>query len=365
MIGYLNNIIQRIPVYYPTQGYYLRWYYNGWHYWYFIPGTITTKTEGEKYRTLGNKNVSVSTGQITREQARAIRCILHTREIELLTDVGWKSIKIENSTVVIHDSLVAGVQIDFEITIGSRVISNTGYTRIPVIVPIIPVWVTDTVCINGQLWTQNNYNALYPSSKVYNDDESNRVIYGGLYSWDQVTAVGFVPTGFHLPSLAEATALLNFIGSGAGNKLKEAGTTHWNTAGGTNDYTFKALGAGSYWGLGPNIFAGLKDVGNFWISDSSGIYGYYLHLQHDDTEAEINLVEKYNYLSVRFIANAPCNPNLVYGYLYNWYAIDNNAATKIASNGGKNIAPAGWHVPTADELEALVLAILLEVNVKK
>ncbi len=35
-----------------------------------------------------------------------------------------------------------------------------------------------------------------------------------------------------------------------------------------------------------------------------------------------------------------------YGALYNWFAVDNNAASKIASNGGKNICPAGWHVPS-------------------
>jgi uncharacterized protein (TIGR02145 family) len=340
MIGYLNNIIQRIPVYYPTQGYYLRWYYNGWHYWFFIPGTITTTTQGEKYRTLGNKNVSISTGQITREQAKAIRCILHTREIELLTDVGWKSVKIENSTVVIYDSLVTGVQIDFDITIGSRVVSNTGYTRIPNIVPIIPAWITDTVCINGQLWTQKNYNALYPSSKVYNDDELNRATYGGLYTWDQVTAAGFVPEGFHLPSLAEATAMRTFLGSGSGNKLKEAGTTHWNTVGGTDDYSFKALGAGSFIS---DLFVGLGVVGNFWLSDSSGEYGYYLHLQDSDSESEINLVQKTSFLSVRFIANTPCNPNLVYGFLYNWFA----------AKGIARPAFSDYYLPSKDELNKM------------
>jgi len=38
-----------------------------------------------------------------------------------------------------------------------------------------------------------------------------------------------------------------------------------------------------------------------------------------------------------------------YGKLYNWYAVDNNELTKAASNGGKNICPVGWHVPTVDE----------------
>ncbi|MCX6233151.1 MAG: fibrobacter succinogenes major paralogous domain-containing protein [Bacteroidetes bacterium] len=33
----------------------------------------------------------------------------------------------------------------------------------------------------------------------------------------------------------------------------------------------------------------------------------------------------------------------IYGALYNWFAVD------TASNGGKNIAPIGWHVPTEAE----------------
>jgi uncharacterized protein (TIGR02145 family) len=43
--------------------------------------------------------------------------------------------------------------------------------------------------------------------------------------------------------------------------------------------------------------------------------------------------------------NTP-NNSTTYGKLYNWYVIDNNAATKVSSNGGKNVCPTGWHVPT-------------------
>ncbi len=35
-----------------------------------------------------------------------------------------------------------------------------------------------------------------------------------------------------------------------------------------------------------------------------------------------------------------------YGALYNWFAVDNNPASKMVSNGGKNICPTGWHVPS-------------------
>ena len=42
-----------------------------------------------------------------------------------------------------------------------------------------------------------------------------------------------------------------------------------------------------------------------------------------------------------------------YGRLYNWFTVDNNASTKVASNGGKNICPTGWHVPTYAEWTTL------------
>jgi len=50
--------------------------------------------------------------------------------------------------------------------------------------------------------------------------------------------------------------------------------------------------------------------------------------------------------------NIPAN-STTYGRLYNWYVVDNNAATKVASNGGKNVCPTGWHVPTDAEWTTL------------
>jgi uncharacterized protein (TIGR02145 family) len=50
--------------------------------------------------------------------------------------------------------------------------------------------------------------------------------------------------------------------------------------------------------------------------------------------------------------NTPAN-STTYGRLYNWYAVDNNALTKVASNGGKNVCPTGWHIPSDAEWTTL------------
>jgi uncharacterized protein (TIGR02145 family) len=51
-------------------------------------------------------------------------------------------------------------------------------------------------------------------------------------------------------------------------------------------------------------------------------------------------------------SNTPAN-STTYGRLYNWYAVDNNASTKAASNEGKNVCPTGWHVPSDAEWTTL------------
>jgi len=45
--------------------------------------------------------------------------------------------------------------------------------------------------------------------------------------------------------------------------------------------------------------------------------------------------------------------SVTYGKLYNWYVVDNNVASKMASNGGKNVCPIGWHVPNDTEWSTL------------
>ncbi|MEQ9412714.1 MAG: fibrobacter succinogenes major paralogous domain-containing protein, partial [Cyclobacteriaceae bacterium] len=110
---------------------------------------------------------------------------------------------------------------------------------------------------------ESNWDALTTTSKAYcwyDDDINNKNTYGALYTWsaamkDATSATanpsgvqGVCPTDWHLPSDAEWTELINYLGgpSIAGGKLKEAGLLNWlspNEAA-TNESHFTALPGG-------------------------------------------------------------------------------------------------------------------------
>ena len=81
----------------------------------------------------------------------------------------------------------------------------------------------------------------------YKNDERNSTTYGRLYNWYSLKdSRNVCPTGWHVPNDAEWLTLTTFLGtSNAGNKLKETGTTHWQSGNaGTNESGFSALPGG-------------------------------------------------------------------------------------------------------------------------
>jgi len=305
----------RIKVKHPCSGYYLRWYYNGWHYWFFLPGNHVIVTEGEKYRTIGTRKIAMSSGQITREQTDAIRTIMFTREVYLLTTYGWMNIRIEPGTLTVYDSKLSGVEVEFVAIIGSKELSYaTGYTPVPGDpgIPVIPIVPPDIVyceiAIGTQIWMCKNWDSNYPGSKVYNDDEANRSIYGGLYTWDMVFSNGFCPIGWHIPTITEWSTLINFLGGAAvtGGHLKEIGTTHWDTpnTGADNTSHFTALGSGYFYSY---YFQGLGLTANFWAGPAYG-GGTYIRLNNSDATVLQSYINQAAFLSVRLIKDTPAIP---------------------------------------------------------
>ncbi len=103
----------------------------------------------------------------------------------------------------------------------------------------------------------------------YDNDANNATTYGRLYNWYAVNdSRNIAPTGWHVPSDAEWQTLLNYLGgsSTAGGKLKETGTSHWNSpnTGATNESGFSALPGGCRVRNGG--YTNMGDYANFWSS---------------------------------------------------------------------------------------------------
>jgi uncharacterized protein (TIGR02145 family) len=106
----------------------------------------------------------------------------------------------------------------------------------------------------------------------YGNDIANKAIYGALYNWYAVNTGKLCPAGWHVPSKAEWTTLINNLGgsSYAGGALKETGTTHWkpSNTGATNEVGFTAL-PGGYRGYNDGLFYSNGNSGFWWSSSSS------------------------------------------------------------------------------------------------
>lgn len=110
-------------------------------------------------------------------------------------------------------------------------------------------------------------NLQTPAYCWYNNDQAtNSNTYGALYNWITVNTSNLCPSGWHVPSDSEWTELTDYLGgeSVAGGKLKETGTTHWNSPneGATNETGFTALPGGHRYCYGSFYLIG--DNGSWW-----------------------------------------------------------------------------------------------------
>ena len=95
--------------------------------------------------------------------------------------------------------------------------------------------------------------------------------YGVIYNWYTVNTGNLCPTGWHVPSDTEWTALTDYLGGEgvAGGKLKEVGTGHWSSpnTGATNEAGFTALPGGNRNFNGSFFYNGY--YGYWWSSTES------------------------------------------------------------------------------------------------
>ena len=119
--------------------------------------------------------------------------------------------------------------------------------------------------IDNTAWSNSNTGAYCD----YNNTPSNATTYGRIYNWYTVSDVhNIAPTGWHVPTDAEWSTLTTYLGgeSVAGGKLKEIGTTHWESpnTGATNQTGFTALPAG--YRIYDGSFRSLGKYGGWWCA---------------------------------------------------------------------------------------------------
>ena len=142
----------------------------------------------------------------------------------------------------------------------------------------------------------SNLTNLKSGAWVYfNNDATNNAKYGKLYNWYAISPSingnkNVCPVGWHIPTDAEWKVLTDFLGgvNFAGGKMKEVGTTNWNSP--NTDATNISLFTGLPGGLrvGNGNYDGIGRFGQWWSStgDNNTNYASYIGLKGNNGNIE-------------------------------------------------------------------------------
>lgn len=160
----------------------------------------------------------------------------------------------------------------------------------------IPVYTSDDD------WDDNVGDNGLSGRCVYDNEESNKAVYGYLYNFYAINpgsngGKNACPKGYHIPTLTEFDELRLFIepGSvgdgtnGVGNHLREQGDNHWLSpnADALDTYGFSGRGAGDRSGS-TGSYGDLNRNANFWSStEESSSTAFFLLLQTGDSVKSI------------------------------------------------------------------------------
>lgn len=153
--------------------------------------------------------------------------------------------------------------------------------------------------LSNTAW-QNTTSGAYA---IYNNNAANNTTYGKLYNWYAVNTGKLAPAGWHVPTDAEWTTLINFLGGEtvAGNKMKA--TILWAPFSGianTNSSGFTGLPAGVRSNNGTFNFIGT--TGLFWSSSENGTSNaWYRYLNSNNSNASSYANGKQYGFSVRCV----------------------------------------------------------------
>ncbi|MFZ4401310.1 MAG: protein kinase domain-containing protein [Bacteroidales bacterium] len=160
--------------------------------------------------------------------------------------------------------------------------------------------------IGYQIWMAENLNyAIKNGSLFYDDNYENGGTYGRLYNWS--AAKKACPAGWHLPSDAEWTKLINFLGGLNDAVMKMKSKNGWvdynnKSCNGTNECGFTALPGGARFYR--EEFCCKSSLGIWWSSTSDGGYAWNRSIScNDDYGVSRSGCNQNYYLSVRCVRN--------------------------------------------------------------
>lgn len=166
-------------------------------------------------------------------------------------------------------------------------------------------------------WVAHN-TALTAGFCWYNNNSANKDVYGALYNWFTVNTGRLCPSGWHVPTYAEYSALELYIGvpadsinswgwRGKNNGTSLKNTTGWTAGNGNNSTGFSAIPAG-YRAWANGEFRGTGILTYFWTgSDNSMNHepntAWYRRLDGADTRIYNATTERGSGKSVRCMKN--------------------------------------------------------------
>ena len=238
-------------------------------------------------------------------------------------------------------------------------------TPVPESVSDIDGYVYRTIKIGNQIWmTENLKTTKYNDGSSipfitdsyqwmssftggyswYNNDPSNKNVYGAIYNWLAVATGKLAPKGWHVPSKSEINTLATYLGgySVAGSRLKESGNSHWYAANSdaTNISGFTSL-PGGYRSCETGDYHNAGMWGVFWSSDEILTNGGRFIMSYDSPSFEYNSDRKNCGFSVRCIKDTLSVPVVVTLPVMNVTTTSAVCSGRINFNGGTPVTTRG------------------------
>ncbi|MBG0861139.1 MAG: T9SS type A sorting domain-containing protein [Bacteroidales bacterium] len=249
-------------------------------------GFYLINIKGNKYNysgellSTGTANGNISIEQITNNKVVDVKQLSNADKGSLATvDMAYSTgdrLKYTVTSGIYSTAIIDIPSQDKTITANFIACTDGDNNNYPVVVIGTQTWMAENLKT-----TKYNDGTSVPGYCWNNYDINNKNIYGALYSFNVVNTGKLCPTGWRVPSHSEWGELVSYLGGSAGGKMKETGTTHWNSpnTGATNESGFTALPGGAR-DL-DMIFYPIGHSAWFWSSTPGPFGAYYRCLIYD------------------------------------------------------------------------------------